>query len=413
MPPLLAALGPDTRNHVLSFLPLSDCLRYSQASKQSLLDAIPNLKQRRTEQFLERRVYNPERLISIKNIPSLETNADLNFLQPLEHDGQSWHLLPSVAERVEGMYRALPQTHFGKDLARELMLDLQEDRDEEDDIAADFPTGIDLLRSYTKAHRLHDHLLSQSTLHCNPPNQENVHDDMAMTVTLDQYMGDVLIAYYLMAHSIADLIEGNSNHDYSQWAQRLESDIQTEHQSATPKQGYRQWIYIHSTLLRTLPMQTDWLARMKLFPICGITCTTPTTTSDDPTSEVECMIPPFPFMEQITTTRNLLRTLAGPAPRILWRNSTRVDDFGPLGPAFRGRDRVRILDMNPGRLLRHVGTYNSLYCLCDSVPIVVINAWLQQSEEEASWMLNLSTECYRSRPMSVLPPMVMIATNRH
>ena len=179
--------------------------------------------------------------------------------------------------------------------------------------------------------------------------------------------------------------------------------------------GYRQWVYMHSALLRALPQQTNWLHRMKLFPICGERDETEIPIEgEERGTVVEFMYPPLPFVgdAQSESTKNLLRTLAAGRSRTLFSHTTRLADFGPLGPAFRGRDDVRFLSMTSGNILRHVGMFNSLCCGetgSDRPPKVFTDAWLTRSREESEWMLRLSKECYRNRPMTVQPPLVILA----
>ena len=414
----LAALSADARNHVLNFLPLRDCLRYSQVSKQSLADVLPNLRQRRAKQIEERLAYqrdNAGRFIPANEI--LKQEISLVQSDSIDQSKVAWHFLPSAAERLKGLYRALPQSHTGKDLARQLMFDTKKNEgendngDEENISADDVPSCLQLLQGLSKAHRIHDQLLSQSTIHSRPPTEVGAGNVDSLSVTLDQYMGDVLIATYLMSHSIAGLVEGNPNHNYTSWTAGLEAEARDTPESINS--GYRQWIYMHSTILRTLPQQTSWLNRMKLYPICGERGETVFPVAGEESVKIEFMYPPLPFLNDTHTnaTVNLLKVLAGPRRRTHWSHSTRLADFGPLGPAFRGRDDVRFLSMTPGNILKHLGMFNAL-CRAtgsDRPPKVLTDVWLTRSEEESEWMLCLSKECYRNRPMTVQPPLVTIS----
>ena len=366
----------------------------------------------------ERHAYQKEnsgRLISANEIPKQEIRLVQN--DSTDQSEVAWHFLPSVAERLECLYRALPQSHIGKDLARELMFDTKknveenDDDDEENWSADDVPSCLQHLRELSKAHRIHDRLLFQSTIQCQPPTEVGAGNIGSLSVTLDQYMGDILIATYLMSHSIAGLVEGNPNHTYTSWTTGLEAEARDTPESTNG--GYRQWIYMHSTMLRTLPQQTSWLNRMKLYPICGERGETEFRISGEEIFKIEFMYPPLPFLNDTRTnsTVNLLKVLAGPRRRTHWSHSTRLADFGPLGPAFRGRDDVRFLSMTPGNILKHLGMFNTL-CRAtgsDRPPKVLTDVWLKRSEEESEWMLSLSKECYRNRPMTVQAPLITIS----
>lgn len=397
----LSPLSEDTKLHVLDFLPLPDILHYSETAKQSLVEVLPNLKERRSKQFGDRHAYqlcDPSRLISVHEISSLKDKKLVGC------ESEHWQVLPSVAERLEGLYRAIPQSHAGKDLARELWLDAKQLNDEEITGDASFSASIQQLHSLLKAHRLHNLLLSKSTINCRPPPADPsiaIYNDLTMTVTLDQYMGDVLLANYLMAHAIAGLVEGPTT--YEKWIQHL---TRQQDEEATPLDGYQYWIFLHSTILRTLPMKPEWLQQMRLQPICGV----------QGKAGADYISPPYPFLAP-ETTNNALKVLAGPLQRRqgnhhLWAHSTRLDDFGPLGPAFRGRDRVRTVVMNPGSLLRHLGMFHAFYGMGVALPpatTTLYSVWFQESQTETSWMVNLSKDCYRNRPMTVQPPQITIS----
>lgn len=407
----LTTLSPDTRDHVLSFLPLTDCLRYSQVCREALPETLPSLQHRRDQQFGSRHAYqpiNPKKLMPAQEIASLENNNQ-GFLAQPNVDKEEWVLLPSVAERLEGLYRALPQSHEGKDMARELLMDVQGEQEEDSEdmppaLWGDhFHGALARLRSITKAHRLHNSLLKAATLTCLP--SDATISRATFAVSLDQYMGDVLIATYLMGHSIAGLVEGPTT--YSKWTKAV---AYNNNATQTSVDGYRQWIYMHSTLLRMLPLKPEWMQGMKLAPICGTKGQYSSLNSQDdqqsPTTEY--IAPPSPFWETIQTTE----TLKGLTFQQCWSHSTRMDDFGPLGPAFRGRDRVRTLEILPGGILKHLGMFASF---CRMLPPgegpneTMVKVWLDQSPAETSFLYTTSKECYRNRPMTVQPPVVTIS----
>lgn len=261
--PLVNLLSPDCRGRVFRFLTLFDCLKYAETSRTSLEHVIPEVDRRRRDQFLIRPC--EELTTSGNTILNLSTSIRQTELPPgdelvaqnvskgkashgkamnddgrsdhpflhtsIDHDEdlceslkgreieRSWYALPSVAERIEGLYRTIPSTHPFNDDLRNLVSDLKKNRMVEDSHERkQIPNeqNPDLLRRFsavTFAHRLHASLLSRCTINLSPdpynlnqPNDKhNVNggndDAESFTVTLERYMGDVLSARCLIGHS--------------------------------------------------------------------------------------------------------------------------------------------------------------------------------------------------------------------
>ncbi|CAB9508246.1 expressed unknown protein [Seminavis robusta] len=451
----LFGLSTDAKNHVLGYLSLCDCLRYSQVSKLALVDVLPHLKQIRKEQFYERKGYRGCCVASFKDITVPSSVEPEVLLQPESHKG--WHTLPSVKERLEGLYRALPSTHPSNDALRELVQDLKlELADATTTVSGpdvNFDTCLSFLKSVMKSHQLHDRILAKSTVRCEPTRADRgwatTHhaavDHMNLTVTLDQYLGDVLVAYYLMGHSVAGLVEGPTN--MKQWLRmvgvstaqsaRMVDPQGSNNDASSSLKAYRQWVFLHSTFLRTWPMTVQQLQHYKLTPICGITCRTDG-------MDLEYVQPPYCFVaeaRQPMQGTHQSTTLFGQLEAIRvhqdpysmsrqWGHQTIVNEFGPLGPAFRGRDRMRSLSLEPRDLVGYL--YSESCTLArvshDSImpPSVDyqrrLHRWLSLGQDPApdelldagegptitSWMMELPRQCYRTRPMTVHPPMVSI-----
>ena len=273
-------LSPDCRGRVFRFLTLFDCLQFSETSKTSLEHILVEVDRRRRDQFLVRpceeltasgdTILNlstsilqselppGDELVAHNNNNNNNENGNENdngktcndktkrdngrlgdhpFLhRAVDHDSddddvyqqllqdkeirRSWYLLPSVKERIEGLYRTIPSTHpFNNDL-RDLVSDLRYHKMIEDGNGRmkhksneQQPNDHDLLQrlsSVTYAHRLHASLLSRCTINLSPDpyNNHNLNNDgngdcntESFTVTLDRYMGDVLSVRCLIGHS--------------------------------------------------------------------------------------------------------------------------------------------------------------------------------------------------------------------
>jgi len=117
---------------------------------------------------------------------------------------RTWYELPSVLERLEGLYRAIPSTHPFRDDLRNLVAHLRQVNGEAMIVHGARGNRIDRLSeqwsSVTYAHRMHASLLQRCTVNLDPvPHSSN--PNLSFTVTLERYMGDVLAASCLAGHS--------------------------------------------------------------------------------------------------------------------------------------------------------------------------------------------------------------------
>jgi len=460
----LAPLSSDLKDHVLGFLPLQSCLRYSQVSHQGLNDVLPHLKRRRSIQFCERyayqmndshnklRPYHPG-INCLSSIPSRNDSSQPCLAQPLTPttttttgmDSQQIHIVSSVQERIESLYRALPSSHSKNELVRKLWHDLKEEPPtlmvEEGIVHSHFPASLQELHTVTLAHRYHEELLRSCTIDDYlPPASRAQRGGFIVgdghprqgggdwTTTLDQYLGDVLLAYFMMGHVVAGMVEGRTSH--TQWTDHL-----LRREDSSPQLWYKRWVFLHSCILRTFPLTSNQLRHYKL-PIEGIIGKT------EP-QNIEYIHPHYCFLggfgqgnkvvEETTKVVSFLSSICVVGendfdPIMGDRNFTyRMDlrwySFGPLGPAFRARDHIQSVRMLPGPLTvilsnpnfamaptwvmveegKHTIYENSLY-----------HAWftsevdtnIHESETLGSWFLRLPQICYKSRPMTVEPPMI-------
>ena len=81
---------------------------------------------------------------------------------------------------------------------------------------------------------------------------------------------------------------------------------------------------------------------------------------------------------------------------------TTYNHFGPLGPTFRGRDRIQSTLMRPGTLISLLKEQVEVF---GSFPL---HSWLARHDEAMQWLIQLTQECRKSRPMTVTPPLVTI-----
>lgn len=130
-------LLPECKNHIFQFLSLQDCLRFTSASKRSLVAALPQLQQRRQQQFYQRYCYqleNPNLLERSKkwdppagaaDDSTTTSDEDSLFCSRLV-DKHHWHVIPSVGERINQLYRCIPTSHPSNNELRALIADLKD-----------------------------------------------------------------------------------------------------------------------------------------------------------------------------------------------------------------------------------------------------------------------------------------------
>jgi hypothetical protein len=510
---------------IFQFLSLRQCLIYTCVSRGGLEEMLPELERRRTVQFLRRHreeavsvvveddndddeeeeegdeeegdsqsVTRPSRIMVLTRrvrlspcpeSPGPSTAAaarttDLTaqmhggietpFLQPLLelHDLYSEEritcLLPSVKERVEALYRAIPASHpFNGDLRR-LVLDLQQQRHptspssscdmsicssgrDESPSRGNATAGlIDVLHQVMAAHRLHSSLLARSTVRLAPvqvpqsirtstatatPPADN--DPNEVSVTLDQYMGDVLSAYCLSGHSIAGLVEGGPS--FAAWIDHLaamltDAPIHDAEAGGGAASGcaihwYHVYVYLHSSALRSIPYPAggrDFGLAPPVGYLVPIYGPPGGYGSDAPGAARQLVLPPCAFRQtHVTglagpdTRQKRLRALRR-LVRLVWARCDRppgvrtgthrtlLSNFGPLGPAFRGRDRRTTEGMEVRECLAFlVGR--------DDAGGDVPGTGAEPVGTVQSWMVRLQEQLRNARPMTVLPPMVVICAS--
>ena len=447
-------------------------------------------------------------------------NADFNddnnrpYLQPLlisEEKTEQFFTLPTVRLRIIRLHRSLPASHPLNNDVRDLKVNLEkawrEERrrdkdctaDEDDDNNNNVKTKgtkgddtvsdrrvsdlLELLRDVTTAHRLHSSLLRRCTVDLDPnPSSLSIYDHYNhqatpdrnrrdLTVTLDQYMGDVIAAYYLTAHSFSGIVEGPSfatewvDGDLALLAKfqdgRLDNvdiKVRRNDQQQAPYRWYKLWIFLHSVLLRNLPLtfeQAD--EHVRLGPVAGIrfehqTSEAVETTNNDNDGETETNIadnettdsvnsspamrkipwfrPPVCFSLGVVDHNAILHNKASPTDYVdrifgkladtvhVGMHQTTLNHFGPLGPAFRGRDNVTTQTMSPFTLIGLLTNHCRLL-LTDPYFGLRNNEQAVQSESKMGrflsnndalmkWVTDTLNESRRVRPMTVLPPLVTI-----
>jgi len=358
----------ECRHQILSFLPLKDCLHYAAVSKECLLHTVEALRGRRRDQFLSRHAYtqqNPSRLLCIRPGDDLEGML----------------VLPSVLERLKALHRIIPAGHSRKAKVWALICNLQYPYTPK-------PCPFQELRAVCRAHKYHHSVLSTSTIHWKPPPPplpgDNGLNVEGFSVSLDQYLGDVYVISTLMVHVLSRLVDHGGDDPSvtfaNQWMQQP--------REAEELKGYSSFLLLHSIVLAYAPMSKELMASIyghvdeALRP------------QPNNNLEVSNTFSPFYLTRRVMSRDGLAMATLGEA----WTHKTLVASFGPLGPAFRGRDRLALISMDARFLF-------DLACHCLQKVCLPLH-----DSRTLSWMKELHTEGRNTRPMTVSSPIVSISS---
>mmetsp|Transcript_57289 Transcript_57289/g.170818 ORF Transcript_57289/g.170818 Transcript_57289/m.170818 type:complete len:436 (-) Transcript_57289:56-1363(-) len=416
-------LPPDCASKFLSYLTLVDVLSFGAASLSTLRDATREVARRKKilSEPLVCSPTNPRKWRPASEVPRVPSTL------PGSDDDET--ILPSVYERIVNLHRSLPATHRLTAQARLLMEEL-EPADEDGSnarlptsnvpgeevvgpmIESDEPFGERLmdLRIECRAHKIHA-AMAKSIM--NGHHHESRYDswrcaaarnsagrtadsDPEIVVTLDDYMGDVFCAYYLMGHSAAGIVEGGPSEE--RWMDIISYEVAAD--SVCTKSWYLAWVFMHSALLRTAPFTERQRSLLGLDP--KQERNTDARGEADGTKESPMIPPALPFMgvNKQSMWYCMQQFHVNLETEALLK--VKLNDFGPLGPTFRGRDRIRNLLIRPmtiiGALVRLDGPWTTKRC----------REWREGTDPCVRWMLEMHAEASKTRPMTVAAPTVSI-----
>ncbi|KAL3912940.1 MAG: hypothetical protein SGARI_000903 [Bacillariaceae sp.] len=264
-------LLPECHSRIFQFLSLKECLVLAAASRGCLRIIMPELQARRRVQFLcrheQQNALCRETPPRIRPVPldAPAPTSDTPFLHPIEtvqNDPEFWCLMPSVKERLESLYSALPAEHPMNEDLRLLVLDLQDGDDDNTRFAVERNENnlVTKLQDVARAHRLHATMLRRCTVDVNPDlfttqsiytTAENANTDLRLTISLARYVGDVSLASTLMAHSagLMGIVEGGPS--LGLWVERLKNLEPDNAVIKDTKSWYQIMVYLHAAVLRT------------------------------------------------------------------------------------------------------------------------------------------------------------------
>jgi hypothetical protein len=421
--PFFDSAPTDCVRAIVSFLPIKDCLVFGATTKQNLLEIQPELRCRRSR-FTQTFFYNAHD----KN-PKVHGPIDPATKRKCTAS-QEVHVLPTIRDRIQSLWSVLSSAHPLAASANALLSAVKEITTDGNDVSeptvdpqswgVDFPSILATQTELVLPHKLHARLLRQAIqsqpTHCDMGYRHGIsggsqsNDGHVLTVELRRYIGDVLCAFYLMGHSAANIIEGGPTEN--DWIDIIQSEIpclvagevSVDDQSLTAvgvaaSTWYRCWVFVQSTLLRTAPF--TWGQQVRLCIGTGILDSFP---GDMRLRQHR----PFAGFDKTLFMRRLALLTNFESLRV------NFNDFGPLGPMFRGRDLIQSHTVYPSSPLGVAicfsdwsqAEYEESYT--DGALPAFLHSWSSGQDAIIQWLLVLHTESTKSRPITVAPHLVTI-----
>lgn len=358
-------LPAECSTHIFSFLGVRDCLAFGSTSKKALAEILPSLYNRRLrmkQKFAYCRSWKKEDQRSI-----IISHGVVGLLDDMQarYPSQEWVVIPTVQERAQLLCRRLPTTHPMREKVELLRDDLDDSfasflkKDETAPVLhfvsgtpVNFAEAFSMCCRLTRAIRLHAEVL-RGAIYADPFGDDN-------NALLDQYIGDILCVTYLIDDSNLHIVEGSPTNA---------TFLKELRKQSTGSSCYRSWVYIHSCILRNKTFSVDERLRLGIPDFSGVAEMIPN----------DCYINDHFMASEMS---------------LVFR------EFGPLGPAFRGRDTVRIRDI-PARCLFAFLITNSTQ----------VNG--ETSRNAIEWLCQVHEQSRKARPMTVRAPIIRLSTPLH
>jgi hypothetical protein len=449
------ALPSECTQHILSFLALRDCLRFTATNTTALQEGLPTLWQRR------RRLTQP---YAVALVPNTNTAAEHSSDNDLPYTDAA-----DAAAATMGQFEPTPHRqyqhhqHYNMEIAgitehqyvarvglREDLLRTHPSLSELKDMIA-FPTVYDRIvdlqslmtrlpqhalqsavRELCKAlsqdhcHNEYHHLVAivtataATTTDCTNP--KTAHETLSkpnlkrtsveiLIQTLRLIVAPLKLHHHILhtilftphdggCFSLADYIgdvwcvahlwfDNDRNCSFCEGTPSMLTV--GESLSRAPSLRYRSWVLLHANILRNMPWTDRERARLGLAGIWAQWDDDESTSTKHGNTSLAAMADLYHRMASTwTMPLDCCRTDK-------FMNSSMVliyDDFGPLGPSFRGRDLVRVRDVTAPAMLS--GYYSCLRRNGNS------------RHDALEWLCVAHEQAIKSRPMSVRSPIVRI-----
>jgi hypothetical protein len=337
---------PECFGSICSFLDLRDVLNFGSISLSSTKQILPELWHRRMKMKKQFAFWRDWKLLS-----GLDTNK-IGIWDEVKDKFPStdWLLIPTVQESVEELCKRMPSAHALRDMATELRAELRKELECEEFVhkRVVFEELFAAQQQILNAHKLHAKILSDA-VRSDPLNGGN-------STTLEQYIGDVLAVAYLINQSTLRLVEGGPT---------IATFTRLLHKEPEDSLGYKSWVFMHSSILRVKPFTSDQRLRLRIPDLCKVSEFVPN----------DCFVNEVFLSSKITVV---------------------LDDFGPLGPTFRGRDVTSLRDISARRL----------FAFFISNDPRTHQELRETSQGALDWLCLVHEEARKSRPMTVRSPLV-------
>jgi hypothetical protein len=376
--------------NIFSYLQLADCIRFASTSSMSLREVLPTIHIRRG------RMTKTYAIIATKTTASSNTfHTHVRALEDTENDTDNVECLykfPTLQQRVTQLASKIPYTHPMHPIVQRLNMALTSCTNNESVVVNEYTSYTELIESLQMLIlplKLHAAILFNTIL--------SNHCYQSTTTTLHNYIGDVLCVTYLFYN-----LDQRCSYDYAEGS--ITSHwLQQKLRRYTPT-CYQSWVLIHSSILRTKQFTKQQRIRLGL--------------SDELQGGYTNLN--NVLANNIKENVSLSKIYGWNIPIDLIRTDQFVksemcivyDDFGPLGPSFRGRDIVRVRDLTADAIVECLLYYNNNNHNENNTPTSIMTQQLQHprnvssTREAFEWICIVHEQAFQSRPMSVRLPMV-------
>lgn len=221
---------PDCYLLVVSYLELSDCVKFSLTSTSIMKEILPALNERRNR-INDRFCCLTNRLEISRGIFMVSTRVCNVASVKSGHLDSNVSLLPTVPENVLELSHLLPQNHALHNDVREMSDELNDAVADElvQNVPVDFSKLHVTMKNIMRPMKLYQHIVSKVMFFSLPMEKTGT-----SKVSIDQYVGDVLCLTYLGHQSEVTLV------------QLVEAVLKRSNRLST----YTSWILLHSAILR-------------------------------------------------------------------------------------------------------------------------------------------------------------------
>ena len=228
---MFSALPSDCLDAILSFLPLESMIQLGATSTRCLSDIQPEI-QRRRQRFNQTFCYS--------------STLDRPKAQLYSRGLCEIHLLPTVRDRIDSLFKVLatshPCYHQVAEL-REAITRVDVEQPSAEDAKEDTMLLLKRHGDNARPHKLHALILRQvinsDPAHVNLSQTTNGGgEEGVLAVTLERYIGDVLCAFYLMGHSDSCIIEASPGE--SAWKASILAELQVEYDASISITQFRE-----------------------------------------------------------------------------------------------------------------------------------------------------------------------------